>query len=315
MTKDKIPVTIITGFLGAGKTTLLNWLIEKHPEKKFAIIENEFGDIPIDQELVVNTEDGIFEMTNGCICCTLNVELGELLQKLMSEEYNFNHLIIETTGIAEPDGIASAFIGGNRSSRFSLDGTICLVDAHDIILNLRERGEAHKQVSFADAIIMNKIDLVSEVELIDAKNALKAYNADAPIYESSYGRIHENLLQLGAYDGNWIENVLLNPQHHHYHNELVAHSFELKEPLISEKFEHWITMLLFLSGYQIYRIKGILNLKDENHKVIFQSVRSNNKIDIGSSWNEGEIRISKIVFIGNNIKRESLEKGLRGCLS
>lgn len=313
MAKSKIPVTIITGFLGAGKTTLLNQLIEHNPDKKFAIIENEFGDIPIDQELVMNAKDGIFEMSNGCICCSLNVELGELLQKLMSDAYEFDHLIIETTGIAEPDGIASAFIGGNRSSKFMLDGTVCLADALDIIVNLKERGEVHKQVSFADVIILNKTDLISEDELVEAKIALKSYNAEAPIYTCSYGKVDENLLDLQAYNSDGLENKLLNPHHHHHHNEVVAHSFEIREPLISEKFEHWITMLLFLSGYQIYRIKGILNLKGESNKVIFQSVRSNSKIDIGSPWLDGEIRKSKIVFIGNNIKRKPLEKGLNGC--
>lgn len=313
MAKSKIPVTIITGFLGAGKTTLLNQLIEHNPDKKFAIIENEFGDIPIDQELVMNAKDGIFEMSNGCICCSLNVELGELLQKLMSDAYEFDHLIIETTGIAEPDGIASAFIGGNRSSKFMLDGTVCLADALDIIVNLKERGEVHKQVSFADVIILNKTDLISEDELVEAKIALKSYNAEAPIYTCSYGKVDENLLDLQAYNSDGLENKLLNPHHHHHHNEVVAHSFEIREPLISEKFEHWITMLLFLSGYQIYRIKGILNLKGESNKVIFQSVRSNSKIDIGSPWLDGEIRKSKIVFIGNNIKRKPLEKGLNEC--
>ncbi len=316
MTKsDKIPVTIITGFLGAGKTTLLNRLITENPNKKFAIIENEFGDIPIDQELVVNAKEGIFEMSNGCICCSLNVELGELLQKLMSDEYDFNHLIIETTGIAEPDGIAAAFIGGNKASKFRLDGTICLADAHDIIKNLEERGEAHKQVSFSDIILLNKSDRVSKEQLNEAKSAIKKYNAEAPVLESIFGKVDMDLLNLAAYEGNYLENTLLNPHHHHYHHELVAHSFEFNEPIIADKFEHWINMLLFLSGYQIYRIKGILNLKGEKRKVIFQSVRSNSKIELGSPWLDGEIRKSKIIFIGNNVKKEPLEKGLRGCLS
>jgi len=311
---NKIPVTIITGFLGAGKTTMLNYLIESNKDKKFAIIENEFGDIPIDQELVINTEDGIFEMSNGCICCSLNVELGELLQKLMDEKYTFNHLIIETTGIAEPDGIASAFIGGNKSTKFELDGTICLADAHDIIKNLEERGEVHKQITFADAIVLNKIDLVSENEIDAALEQIRNSNSDAPIYKTNYGKVDKNLLELNAYDGNQLENKLLNPHHHHHHNELVAHSFEFKEPLIAEKFEHWINMLLFLSGYQIYRVKGILNIAGENNKIIFQSVRSNSKIDMGSPWRDGEIKKSRIVFIGNNINKQPLEKGLNGCL-
>jgi G3E family GTPase len=316
MTKsDKIPVTIITGFLGAGKTTLLNRLITENPDKKFAIIENEFGDIPIDQELVVNAKDGIFEMSNGCICCSLNVELGELLQKLMSDEYEFNHLIIETTGIAEPDGIAALFIGGNRETKFKLDGTICLADAHDIAKNLEERGEAHKQVAFSDLILLNKTDLVSKEKLLEVKILIKKYNADAPIYECSYGKVEKDLLNLAAYDGDSLENKLLNPHyHHHHHHELVAHSFDFMQPLLANKFEHWINMLLFLSGYQIYRIKGILNIESETNKIIFQSVRSNSKINVGSPWKEGEIRKSKIIFIGNNVKREPLEKGLKGCL-
>ena len=231
-----------------------------------------------------------------------------------TDDYHFNHLIIETTGIAEPDGIAAAFIGGNRSTKFVLDGTICLADAHDIILNLKERGEVHKQVTFADAIILNKIDLISEDELKEAEDAIRKYNSEAPIYNGSYGKTGKQLLNLKAYDGNSIENKLLNPHQHHEYHEVVAHSFEIKEPLISEKFEHWITMLLFLSGYQIYRIKGILNLKGESNKIIFQSVRSNSNIEIGSPWMEGENRISKIVFIGNKIKRAPLEKGLKGCL-
>jgi G3E family GTPase len=314
MSNDKIPVTIITGFLGAGKTTLLNHLIENNPDKKFAIIENEFGDIPIDQELVVNAKEGIFEMSNGCICCSLNVELGELLQKLMRQEYKFNHLIIETTGIAEPDGIAAAFIGGNRSTRFVLDGTLCLADAHDILKNMAERGEAHKQVTFADVIVLNKTDLVTENRLLEVESMLKNHNADALVYRANYGKVAADLLNLQAYDGNRLENKLLNPHHHHHHNELVAHSFEFGEQLVAEKFEHWINMLLFLSGYQIYRIKGILNIEGESHKIIFQSVRSNSKIEVGSPWREGEIRKSMIVFIGSNIKKQPLEKGLHGCM-
>ena len=314
MLENKIPVTIITGFLGAGKTTLLNYLIQTHPEKKFAIIVNEFGDIPIDQELVVNAKDGIFEMANGCICCSLNVELGELLQKLMSKKYNFNHLIIETTGIADPDGIASAFIGANRFSKFDLDGTISIADAHDITTNLKERGEAQKQITFSDAIVINKTDLVSEEEIEMALNVIKNLNQEAPVYKCSYGNVKVNLLDLKAYESNKLENKLLNPRERHHHDELVAHSFEYKEPMVPEKFEHWITVLLFLSGYQIYRIKGILFLKGESNKIIFQSVRSNSKIDVGSPWMDGEIRKSKIIFIGNNIQRKPLEKGLKGCL-
>ncbi len=317
MSIDKIPVTIITGFLGAGKTTLLNHLIAGHPEKKFAIIENEFGDIPIDQELVLNVRDGIFEMSNGCVCCSLNAEFGELLQKLIKSEYKFNHLLIETTGIAEPDGIAAAFVGDNRSKRFVLDGTVCIADAHDVLRNLEERGEALKQVTFADAIILNKADLMAENQLEEIEKTLRHYNPEAKMLRAAFCDVSENLLKLHAYDSNRLENALLKPAHHHHHHthsEVVAHSFEFNEPIIPQKFEHWINILLFLSGYQIYRIKGILNFSGESRKIIFQSVRSNSKVDVGSIWMDGEIRKSRIVFIGVNVNKQPLEKGLRGCL-
>lgn len=314
MAKNKIPVTIITGFLGAGKTTLLNELITKYPDKKIAIIENEFGDIPIDQELVVNTSDGIFELSNGCICCSLNEELGALLQKLAQDSYNFDHLIIETTGIAEPDGIAAAFIGPNKGSKFILDGTICLVDAHDVAKNLLERGEASKQVAFSDLILLNKADQVTAEELEATALLLRKYVVESPIIPCSYGKVAHDLLHIKAYDGNRLENKFLNPNHHIHHGDLVAHSFEFKEPLLAEKFEHWINILLFMSGQQLYRIKGVLNLEGETHKIIFQSVRSSSKIEVGSPWKEGEVRKSKLVFIGNQVKKERIEKGLKGCL-
>lgn len=320
MSKSSIPVTIITGFLGAGKTTLLNNLIAQHPEKKFAIIENEFGDIGIDQELVVNASEGIFEMSNGCICCSLNVELGQLLKKLVSDNYDFNHLIIETTGIAEPDGIAAAFIGDNRSSVFHLDGTVCLVDAQNISASLHERGESVKQVSFADVLVLNKTDLISAEELANAKSAIRQHNADAPVFECEYGKVAQPLLSLKAYESQLLENKLLNPlhtvrDHHDHHDGLTSLSFEYSRPFVAKKFEHWVSMLLFLSGYQIYRIKGIVELEGEARKIVFQSVRSNSKIEVGSEWRPGEVRRSKLVFIGDNLQRAHLERGLKSCLA
>jgi len=313
MTENKVPVTIITGFLGSGKTTLLNRLIADNSDRKFAIIENEFGDIPIDQELVVNAKDGIFEMSSGCICCSLNEELGQLLLKLSSPEYTFDHLLIETTGIAEPDAVAGAFLGAGKESKYVLDGTICLADARDIMQNIQERGEAVRQVSFADVILLNKTDLVNPAQLAEIKQSLSQVNADAKIVESSFGQCNANLLNLRAYDSLVLESRLLIPKPHHPHHELTAHAFEFTEPLNPEKFEHWINTLLFLSGYQIYRIKGILNIYRETHKVIFQSVRSNSKTEIGNPWMKDEVRLTKLVFIGYNIKREPLEKGLKAC--
>lgn len=330
MTQNKsIPVSIITGFLGSGKTTLLNQLIANNPDKKFAIIENEFGDISIDQELVVGVDEGVFELSNGCICCSLNNELGEVLQKLASNQYQFDHLLIETTGIAEPDAIASAFIGPGKGKTFVLDGTICIADAGFILKNIEERGEAVKQISFADAIILNKTDTIEAAEVSTIEQSLKKLNHDAPIIKAQYGKIETlNILKLQAYDWQRIEQELVphhdnhsHDEHHdhhnhdHHHSDLTAHSFELKAPLDAAAFEHWMSMLVTFSGSQIYRIKGILNIKDEPNKIIFQSVRTSSKINIGNIWEDPLLRTTKIVFIGYNIERKPLEKGLNSCIS
>lgn len=313
---EKIPVTIITGFLGAGKTTLLNNLISGSPEKRFAIIENELGDIAIDKELVVNVEEGIFELANGCICCSLNVELGNLLQRLVKGHYHFDHLIIETSGIAEPDGIASSFIGPGKGTTFRLDGTVCITDAEAIEKNLEERGEALKQVTFADVILLNKIDLVSPERQEQLKKLLKTYNPDAEILPCSFGEVPEDgMLNIRAYDSVNLEEKLLHDHHRdHHYDEIVAHSFRFTEPLDLIKFEHWMKMLLYLSGYQIYRVKGILNIDGKKEKYVFQSVRSQMILEPGSDWQSGEHRETKIVFIGYSLKKEIIEKGLLGCI-
>jgi G3E family GTPase len=315
MTNSKIPVTIITGFLGAGKTTLLNSIIARYPDLKFAIIENEFGDIPIDQELVVGLDEGIFELSNGCICCTLNSELGEVLQKLASDNYQFDHLLIETTGIAEPDAVAAAFIGPGKGKTFELDGTICVADAQYIEQNLSERGEAVKQVSFADLIMLSKTDTIGETEIKKAETAIRAINENAPlIRKQNQLPDNPNLLNLQAYNWKKVEKELMT-HHEHVHDKLASHSFMIEQPLDPANFEHWMSMLITFSGSQLYRIKGVLNIKDEAHKMIFQSVRNTNKINVGEKWRDDEQRQTRIVFIGYNIDRKPLEKGLNSCIS
>ena len=315
MENKPIPVTIITGFLGAGKTTLLNRLITGSPGTRFAIIENEFGDIAIDRDLVVSSAEGIYELASGCICCSLNAELAHVLSNLLESPYTFDHLLIETTGVAEPDGVAAAFIGPGKTDRYRLDATICLADALAIAQNLEEVGEAVKQISFADAIVLNKTDLVDEAAVGEAVAAIRHYNPLAPIHPSVQGEVDLSLLLgLQAYEKTTVEAEVTRwmrlPTSKH---ELVAHSFTFGEALDAVKFEHWINMLLFLSGYQIYRVKGILNVAGMADRVIFQSVRSQFRIERGGPWEEGEDRRSRIVFIGYNVKRAPLEKGLESC--
>lgn len=335
MNEDRIPVTILTGFLGAGKTTVLNHLIATNPETKFAIIENEFGDIGIDNELVVGADSGIFEMSNGCICCTLNGELVQTLVDLVNGEHEFDHLIVETTGIAEPDGVAAAFVAEPAiQSRFRLDATICLVDAHHAEDILQEREEAKRQLTFADYIVINKASEVSADYIKQLEGILKAANSFAQITHCDYGKVTTNLLDLNAYEVHQVEKKLDEahvhhhhheeghecdencPTHHHehHHSDIVTQSFIIKEPLDVLKFRHWLNVLLMIQGKHLYRVKGIVNFQYQDKRAIVQSVKQMCVFTAGDDWKAGEERLTKIVFIGKHLRRDILEKQLKNCL-
>ena len=317
-----IPVTIITGFLGAGKTSLLNQLIANHPEKKFAIIENEFGEVPIDGDLVIGAQENIFELANGCICCSLNGELIETLSQLLDSGKTFDHLIIETTGMAEPDAVALSFVSDpGIQAELQLDGTICLVDAVSIQETLAEREEAVKQITFADCIIINKANDVQEHYLAALQANLREMNPLASITTANYGRTEVNLLHLQAYETGNLEQKIKKvvgeaPHHdHHHHSDVAAHGFTFDQPFDLLAFIHWSKVLLMIQGKNIYRIKGILDVGNEQAKMVFQSVRTQSAFTRAGEWPEHEPRLSRIVIIGKNLKREALEKALRSCLS
>lgn len=313
--QTSVPVTILTGFLGAGKTTLLNRIINENPDTKFAIIENEYGDIGIDNELVVGADDDIFEMSNGCICCTLNSELVAVLSKLVKSSYEFDHLIIETTGVAEPDGVAAAFVVDPAVQHyFRLDATICLVDVMHIDELLEEREEAKKQLTFADFIILNKQSEISSQALAKLKGKLKEINTFAEIESCDYGQYQTNILELNAYEANKIAQQIDTSHHHHHHSsDIVTQSFIIKEPLDILKFRHWLNVLLMIQGQYLYRIKGIVNFQYQEHKTIVQSVKKACVFQQGDTWQPTEEKVTKLVFIGKHLKREVLEKQLKHC--
>jgi G3E family GTPase len=323
MTMDaRIPVTIITGFLGAGKTTLLNRLISGHPDRRIAIIENEFGDIPIDQDLVVSAEEGIFELSNGCICCTLNDDLVKLLGKLIDRAQDFDHLVIETTGVAEPDGVAAAFISEPAvQEHFRLDGTVCVVAAPDVEDLIDSEEEYRRQITFADLILLNKSAEVSAPVLEKAQQMLSEANPFASIQVTNYSEISENLLDLKAYERQSVEEKLAqipahdHGHHHHHHTSIRSHSFELDTPFDFLKFRHWVNVLLLIQGKRIYRIKGILHFEHQDHQMIFQSVRQMHVFQKGAPWGDDQPRKSRLVFIGPDLKRAPLERSLRSCLA
>lgn len=324
----RIPVTILTGFLGAGKTTLLNNLIKKYPEKRFAIIENEFGDINIDSDLVIGADENIFEISNGCICCTLNGELVDLLMQLLNCNNPFDHLIIETTGMAEPDGVAAVFVSDPAiQARFRLDGTVCLVDTLHLESIFSTQEEAKKQLTFADYVVLNKISEVTAQYVEKVTHLVKSVNPLAQIEKTDYGKLQNNVLDLNAYEVNSVKEQLHKIHHHHHHHhdhhlhqedaaeKVKSHSFIIDEPFDYLKFLHWSKVLLIIQGKNIYRIKGIFNFSNEDRQVIFQSVQTQSSMQKGLKWDEVGKRQTQVVFIGKGLKRAMLERKLRSCLA
>ncbi len=332
MQKSAIPVTILSGFLGSGKTTLLNHLIHQNPTKKFAIIENEFGEINIDSALVVGVKDGIFELSNGCICCSINTELVATLYSIIEKFPHINHLLIETTGIADPGVVANSFLGdASIKSTFRLDAIVSMADAQFIEQQLINHEEARKQIAMADIVLLNKIDKVDPYTLDTAKNVLRRINPRAEILNCNYGKAEEiDILNLHAFSpssvlklnfsnfpstkpahGKFLLNKGLNSNHHN-HTDIASHSIILEQPLDSVKFDTWINLMLNFNAQNFYRIKGILNMEHSDCKIIFQAVNNQYVLEVGDQWG-ADTRVTKIVFIGKNLDKESLEEGLLSC--
>ena len=324
MSLKTIPVTIITGFLGSGKTTFLNQIIKQNPEKRFAIIENEFGEINIDSQLVISTSENIFELSKGCICCTLNGDLAALLNKLVTGDYEFDHLIIETTGIADPSAVAAVFLTDyNIQTVFKLDGVICLVDAENVLDILGVQEEASKQIAFSDFLIFNKVSQ-TDVKLRNEITAtITGINPLAGITFCNFADTDTTpLLNIGAYQKeknqyklgfqSSKQPAMLIKQH--IHNDIVSQGYIIGESLDLLKIRHYFTVMLFIQGTYFYRIKGILNIEGLDRKLIIQSVKGAPVFTDGDVWQENEVRETRIVFIGKSLKREILEKGIRQCI-
>lgn len=318
-------VTILTGFLGAGKTTFLNHIIKENPNKKFAIIENEFGEINIDSALVINTDENIFELSNGCICCSINGDLSDLLNKLVTGSYDFDHLIIETTGIADPSAVAAVFMTDfNIQTVFKLDGVICLVDTLNILDVLGVEEEASKQIAFADYIIFNKSSETDQVLKKEVQEKITGLNPFANFNFTDFGNVATaQLLNLNAYDKSVVkfrlgfsspnEKSIININKEAHHHDIVSQSFIFKESFDLLKLRHYLTVMLFVQGAFFYRIKGILNIEGFNRQLIIQSVKGAPVFTDGDIWPNDSERETRIVFIGKKLRREILEKGLKQC--
>lgn len=329
---EKIPVTIITGFLGSGKTTLLNNLIRKYATTRFAIIENEFGDINIDADLVVGADKGsVFELSNGCICCSMNDELYKTLEELLRMRDKFSHLIIETTGIADPLTVIQSFVGDpSIADRFDIDAVVCLIDAPIFEELLEEQEEVSRQLVMADVVLINKIDSITPGYLDAVKMVVARANPSAEVYATSFSETKDiDLIGINAYTGRQVasstrkfDNVLplrgltkmggftaAIASKALMHN-IQSNSFVFKGDFDFEKFSLWMESFFYFSSSKVFRVKGILSFAGKGRKVIFHSVRGAFMLEEADEWRDEEERESRLVFIGKGINKNEIEQAL-----
>jgi len=324
MSKEKVPVSIITGFLGVGKTTLINKIVEKEGHKDFVLIENEFSDLPIDGELIAGISGNrVFELANGCICCTLDTELQETLLQLSKTDLNFNHLLIETTGIAEPEAIVQNLIANDELKElFFIDSICCIVDAQNFETNLKEK-ESINQLTVADIVILNKTEKAETEELELIANRIRILNPVCEIVPVCYGEYGEHqIIDKYFFNENSFNKTFNEVQIHthshdykeHHHHEILTESFLLKGSFDMEKFSMWMDYFLHINQNSIIRVKGLLSFEGISRKMIFQAVKSAYTLEEGNFWQNNEERTNKIIFIGRKMDKESIREGIESLI-
>jgi G3E family GTPase len=322
---NMVPVTILTGFLGAGKTTLLKRILTEDHGHRIAVIENEFGEEGIDDDILVETSsEQIIEMNNGCLCCTVRGDLvrilGELKDKRESGNAKFDRIIIETTGMADPGPVAQTFfMDDNIGEYFLLDSVITLVDAKHAPKQLDDFTEAQEQVGFADRILLSKTDLVSEAEVETLKGRLAGMNPRAPIRKVHFGNAPiDEILDIRGFNLNAVlelDPAFLEDSHHHHADAVGSFVFRSDRPFDGLKLEEFLSAMIQIHGQDMLRYKGVLHLQDNPHRVVFQGVHMLMGGDVGRAWEPDEQRTSVMVFIGRNLPKDVFIQGLEQCLA
>jgi G3E family GTPase len=340
--QEKIPVTVLTGYLGAGKTTLLNRILSEPHGKRYAVIVNEFGEIGIDNELIVGADEEVFEMNNGCICCTVRGDLIRIIEGLMKRKGSFDAIIVETTGLADPAPVAQTFfVDQDVQSLARLDAVVTVADAKWLAARLRDAPEAKNQIAFADVIVLNKTDLVSPAELREVEARIRAINPYAKLHRAERCNVAiANVLERNAFDLDRIMEIEPDflevddhdhdhdhhghdHDHHdhahgrglkHYHDEhMQSISVRLDGDVDPGKFMPWINELTQAQGANILRCKGIVAFADDPKRFVFQGVHMMLDGEPQREWKAGEKRESKVVFIGRDLQEEDIRKGFLAC--
>lgn len=344
---SQVPVTVLTGYLGAGKTTLLNRILSEDHGKKYAVIVNEFGEIGIDNDLVVGSDEEVFEMNNGCICCTVRGDLVRIIGGLMKRKERFDAILVETTGLADPAPVAQTFFADEDvAEKTRLDAVVTVADAKHLALRLDDSREAKEQIAFADVILLNKTDLVTAAELSQVESRIRSINPYAKVIRTNKCAVDsKEILDRGAFS---LDRILtLEPDflthdyadehdhdhdhdHHDHHHEHEHHnhhhgkrhddeigSLSLREdrPLDPDKFGEWIRTTLADQGAKILRSKGILQFRGEAQRYVLQAVHMMMDGGFTAVWGENEPRYSRFVFIGRDLDHDKLRAGFASCVA
>jgi G3E family GTPase len=349
MPETQIPVTVLTGYLGAGKTTLLNRILSENHGKRYAVVVNEFGEIGIDNDLIVESDEEIYEMNNGCVCCTVRGDLIRVVEGLMKRPGGFDGILVETTGLADPAPVAQTFFMDDEvKAKAKLDAVVTVADAKHLTARLADSPEAQEQIGFADVILLNKTDLVSAAELAEVERKIRAINPHAVIHRTERCAIAiDKILDRGAFD---LDRILtLDPDflegghhdhHHHDHDHDHDHhdhdhdhhdhdhdhdhhdhisesgigSISLRGGVLDPKrFFPWIEQITQAFGPDILRLKGIIALKDDPERYVVQGVHMIIEGNHQRAWRDGETRESRLVFIGRKLETDLIKAGFAAC--
>ncbi|WP_274425964.1 CobW family GTP-binding protein [Chelativorans sp. YIM 93263] len=344
--QNQIPVTVLTGYLGSGKTTLLNRILSEDHGKRYAVIVNEFGEIGIDNDLIVESDEEIYEMNNGCVCCTVRGDLIRTVEGLTRRPGRFDAIVVETTGLADPAPVAQTFfMDDDVRSKTRLDAVVALVDAKHLPLRLKDSKEAEDQIAFADVVVLNKSDLVSEEEIAEVEAAIRAINPSARIHKTKRAGVAlSEVLDRGAFD---LQRAIDNDphfldhehpdhvcgpdcdhDHHHHDHDHHGHGHGAASPIhdagvtsISlrasqmdpKKFFPWIQKTTQMDGPNILRLKGIIALADDPDRYVIQGIHMIVEGDHQRPWKDNEARESRIVFIGRDLDAERLKRTFEAC--